>query len=150
MTSSVELGKVPTAPTVLGKVPNMRTVKTLIRDAIDATGSQAELATRLGVSPSEVSKLVNGKLPASPQTVGLLCEAAKVEPAEARAIVAQAIVDAAKDASRKTALRKAFFAAATWGGVALSTMLGTAAPTDAQASAAQLDAAPQHHRLYIM
>jgi hypothetical protein len=88
----------------------MRTVQTLIDAATVKCGSQAELARRLRMHRSEVTEYKTGVRVATPEVVGLLCDLLDVPPDEAREIALRAVIDAPRNAERRGALERAFFA----------------------------------------
>lgn len=92
----------------------MRSVQTLICEAIDVCGGQGELARRVGLHRPEISDLASGKRPISPAMVGLLCDVLNIEGAEAQRLAAEAIILTAK-AEKRGVLRRAFFARSTTG-----------------------------------
>jgi hypothetical protein len=103
----------------------MRSVQTLIDEAIKHAGGRTALARKLSelgppVSPQRVTNWANGHEYVSPETVGQLCDLLQIEGDEARRLLAVSIVQNPKNAKRATVLRRAFFVSWVYGiGVAL-------------------------------
>jgi len=87
----------------------MRTLETLIDDATRMCTSQADLGRRIGKTASQMSDMRAGREPMSAETVGLLCAVAHIEPNEARHLLALAVIENPKNASRRELFRCAFF-----------------------------------------
>lgn len=98
----------------------MRTVQTLIDEAINLCGSAAELARRIDVDRAEVTKWSNGDATITAETVALLCDVLELSGEETRRLAAEAIVANPKNAKRREALRRAFFVSGALGAVAFS------------------------------
>ena len=92
----------------------MPLAKTLIDKAVEACGSQAELARKMGVYPTDITKLKTGERPLSPE---LAAELADLAGEDARNAVIEAIIE--RNASnRKGTLLKEILGKALAAGVA--------------------------------
>lgn len=98
----------------------MRTVLSLIDEAIEICGSVTHLAQRIGVNRAQVACWRNGSEPISPESVALLCDVLELSGEETRRLAAEAIVANPKNAKRREALRRAFFVSGALGAVAFS------------------------------
>lgn len=87
----------------------MRTVETLIDEASAFCGSDRKLCERTGIHPTQLSNMRAGRIPITPERVGLLCDVLELDGEEARRLLALAVVASAKDKSRAEVLRRAFF-----------------------------------------
>ncbi|WP_374676438.1 helix-turn-helix domain-containing protein [Ideonella sp.] len=101
----------------------MRTVESLLDEAIDVCHGQAELARRLGTSAPAITEMKKGTRPISPETVALLADVVGIPGEEAQRLAALAVIGAAKNASKREKLRRAFFGCWVVGVVALLTTL---------------------------
>lgn len=90
----------------------MRTLQTLIDEAVRKCTTSAELARRIGVHRSEITELQSGRRQISPVTVGLLADVLELDGEEARRLAVLAIVAGAKG-EKAGVLRRAFFVC--WG-----------------------------------
>lgn len=111
---------------------NVRSVETLLVEAVEKAGSQAELARRIGVKPPEVTEWKKGKRPISPETIGLLCDVLELPGTEAQRLAALAIVGAEKNAGKRATLRRAFFGLWVLGASVVTLLTGPV--SEAQAS----------------
>lgn len=110
----------------------MRTLETLLDEAVKKCTGAAELARRIGLHRSEISELKAGRRAFSPATVALLCDVLELEGTEAQRLAAEAVIAAAKG-EKAGVLRRAFFG---WPrlGAALFAVVGLAPTTrDAEA-----------------
>jgi hypothetical protein len=92
-----------------GKVSDVRTVQTLIDDAIQKCGGQAELARRLGWTRQDVQHIQAGKRPVSPEIVGFLADVLELDGDEARRLAIMAMIENPKNKEKAGVLRRAFF-----------------------------------------
>lgn len=92
----------------------MRTIQTLLAECVTMCGSQSALARQLGMEPTDVNVMSNGKRPISAATVGLLCDLLALEGVEAQRLAAEAVIASAKP-EKQGVLRRAFFAASATG-----------------------------------
>jgi len=98
----------------------MRTLETLIDEAANVCGSYAALARRIGTTPQRVDEWKHGKRAMTPESVADLCNVAQVDGDEACRLAALAVIENPKNASRKEALRRAFFVCWALGAVLVS------------------------------
>jgi plasmid maintenance system antidote protein VapI len=117
----------------LRKVSDMRTVETLIDEAVELCKGQAGLARRLGWTPQDVHTLVKGKRAVTPETVALLCDVLELPGEEAQRLAALAVIANAKNAPIREVLRRAFFGLSVAGAVCGAAV--TLTPERATASA---------------
>ena len=110
----------------------MISVQTLIDKASEICGSDAELARRMGIQRQNLGHMRAGRAPISPETIGVLCDIAHIDPHESGRMALEAIVSHPKNASRAEVLRRAFFA----GWMGLATLLGALLSPDTSAAAA--------------
>ena len=110
----------------------MRSVESLLTEAIDFCHGQAELARRIGTSGPAITEMKNGVRPISPETVALLGDVLELEGTEVQRLVALAIIGAAKNQSKRERLKRAFFGCWVAGVVAV-TLSGS--PTYSNATA---------------
>jgi hypothetical protein len=96
----------------------MRTVETLIDEAIKRASGVVALAKIIGKSHTQVADMRAGRLPISPETVGLLCNVLELDAEEARRLLAESIVNHPKNKARQGVLRRAFFVSLVAGGAA--------------------------------
>jgi hypothetical protein len=86
----------------------MRSVLSLLDEARDFCGGDAELARKLGVAGNHPNEWRAGKRPISPTTIAMLCDLLRLEGLEAQRLAALAIIANAKPGKREV-LRRAFF-----------------------------------------
>src|SRR5437868_9683372 len=87
----------------------MRSVESLLAEAVQKCQSQAELARRLGIHRQELNAMIKGERPVSGEMVALLGDVLELPGEEVQRLSALAIIGAAKNAERRERLRKAFF-----------------------------------------
>lgn len=109
----------------------MRSVDSLLREAVDKCGSQAELGRRIGTSGTAINAMVKGDRPISAETVALVCDVLELPGEEVQRLVALAIIGNAKNAGKRERLRKAFFGCWVVGVFAATLLTG---PQDARAA----------------
>lgn len=109
----------------------MESVIALIDRAVQLCGSQAALARALGVYPADISDWKKGKRPVTPETVALICDVLQLPGEEARTLAAWAVIENAKNSSKREKLKRAFFGCWVAGVVALAQLM---TPSDARAS----------------
>jgi plasmid maintenance system antidote protein VapI len=109
----------------------MRSVESLLTEAVDKCHGQAELARQLGMKRQDIHSMVKGERVISPETVALLGDVLELPGEEVQRLVALAIIGNAKNTGKRERLRKAFFGYWVVGAVA-TTLLG-GAPTEATA-----------------
>jgi len=84
-------------------------VFSLLDEARDLCGCDAELARTLDVPLHHPHEWRAGKRAISATTVGLLCDVLKLDGQEARRLAAEAVIGTTKTRERQTILRRAFF-----------------------------------------
>lgn len=87
----------------------MRTLQSLIDEAVTLCQGQSELGRRLGMPRQNVSQLVAGTRTMSPTTVAQLGDLLRLDGAEVQRLAAEATIEAAPEEKRGV-LRRAFFA----------------------------------------
>lgn len=92
----------------------MRLAQTLIDKAVEMCGSQAELARRMGVYPTDITKLKSGDRPLSPE---IAAELADIAGEDARNAAIEAIIER-NAANRKGHMLKEILGKALAAGVA--------------------------------
>ncbi len=92
----------------------MRSVISLLDEAITVCKSQSELARRLGITPGDINDMVKNRRTVSPAMVGLLCVVLELDSSEAQRLAVEAIIATAKEGKRGV-LRRAFFALSATG-----------------------------------
>lgn len=97
----------------------MERLKTLIDDAANLCGSDAELGRRIGKTRSQIADMRSGRHPISPETVALLADVVQISGEEARELAALAVIGNPKNADRQGVLRRAFFGSLALGAVAI-------------------------------
>lgn len=102
----------------------MRTLETLIDEAVNVCGSGAAVGRRIGASTQEVSDWRKGRRTISPITTGLICDVLNLRPDEAQRLVALAVIASAPP-EKAGVLRRVFFVCTRAGGatcIALTTL----------------------------
>ena len=108
----------------------MRSVESLLREAVDKCGGQAELGRRIGTSGPAINAMIKGTRPITGETVALICDVLELPGEEVQRLVALAIIGNAKNAGKRERLRKAFFGCWVVGAFAATLITG---PHDARA-----------------
>lgn len=108
----------------------MRSVETLIREAITKAGGPAALARELSLHRSEVTEFEKGRRPLTPACVARLGAYVDLPCEEVRRLTLEAVIHGAKPAWQAT-MRAALFQL-----LALGVGLSAATPHDAQAKSA--------------
>lgn len=108
----------------------MRTLQTLLDEAVNKCAGPADLARKIGVHRSEISEMTSGRRPVSPAMVGLLCDVLELDGLEAQRLAAEATIATAKP-EKQGVLRRAFFAC--W---AIGVACGVGMPTTSDARTA--------------
>jgi transcriptional regulator with XRE-family HTH domain len=111
----------------------MRSVESLLTEAVEKCHGQAELARRLGTSSAAITHMKNGERAISPETVALLCDVLELPGEETQRLVALAIIGAAKNASKREKLKRAFFGCWVAGVVGASLQLSPT-PSNAEST----------------
>lgn len=88
----------------------MESLQTLIDEAAQVCSSYAALARRLGTTPQRVHQWKTGERAMTPETVADLCNVLECPGERARELAAVAVIENAKNATRRAALVRAFFA----------------------------------------
>lgn len=105
-------------------------VLTLIDEGAKKCGGYASLARRMDLHPVALAQMKAGKRAITPETVALLCDVLELPGSEVRELAAWAVIENAKNAGKREALRRAFFGVWATGAVLLGLLGG---PTDATA-----------------
>jgi len=87
----------------------MGSVKTLVDLCRVRCGTDAELARRLGVSPSHITDWRKGARPMRGESAAALCDVLELSGEETREWVAVAMIENPKNAGRCAMLRRALF-----------------------------------------
>lgn len=118
----VDIHETVNTRTLLHEDVKMRTVETLIDEACAKCGTDRRVCELVGLKPQQISSMRAGRIPISPQTVGLLCEVLELQPDEAQRLAAEAIVRNAKPERRATLMR-AFFGRSLAGAAVLTMVM---------------------------
>lgn len=97
----------------------MRTLESLIDEASDLCGGDAQLARRIDVPRQNVNEWRHGKRPLSPETVGLLADVLQLGGEEARRLAVLAVIGNPKNKEKAGVLRRAFFVSSVVGALVL-------------------------------
>jgi plasmid maintenance system antidote protein VapI len=125
----------------------MRSVESLLAEAVEKCHGQAELARQLGIHRQEVNAMIKGERPVSPETVALLCDVLELPAEEVQRLVAETIIGAAKNASKRERLKRAFFGCWVVGVVATTL---TSIPTPSNAGSSQTVGLASNYPIYIV
>jgi len=112
---------------VVQKELNMRTVETLIREAIDKAGGPAALARELGVHRSEITEYEKGRRKIGAACIAQMGSYAGIEPEELRRLTLEAVINSARPAWQER-MRNALFTL-----LAVGVTLSAATTNDAKA-----------------
>lgn len=88
----------------------MESPKQVLDAAVEKCKGPAELARRIGVGRSRIADMQAGRDAISPETLGLLCNVLELDGDEARRLLAMLVIEAPKNAGKRAALQRAFFA----------------------------------------
>lgn len=100
----------------------MRTVESLLTEAIGVCGGQSELARRIEMDRQTIHAMVKGERAISAETVALLGDVLELPGAEVQRLAAEAVIRSVKNASKRERLKRAFFGC--WvAGVFVTTLL---------------------------
>jgi len=98
-------------------------LKTLIDNAAKVCGGHAPLARRIGMHQPDIPAMLAGRKAISPESVAALCEVLELPGEEVRRLVAVAVIENPKNASKAEVLRRIFFGCWALGAVA-QTLIG--------------------------
>lgn len=127
----------------------MRSVQTLIDEAVNFCQGQAELARRVGMTRQDIQHMQAGKRTVTPETVALICDVLELSGEEARRLAAEAIVANPKNADRREVLRRAFFVGLATGAALICGYLATERPGFDLAGLLLIDAQFIHRALSL-
>lgn len=101
----------------------MQELQTLIDKARTLYKSDADLARAMGVHKVALAQFRSGVRTITPETVAILCDVLELPGVEAQRLAAIAVVEAAKNSSKRERLKRAFFGCWVAGVVALAQLM---------------------------